>query len=817
MKKFKILICVILSLSLFCSTLQFSLAANTDEYVIWEAEADTLLSNSDGTVDATLSQDITEKYSVKKTHDKGGSYYSSQFDNMDSKVGIAVANTGINSTTAGFGWLDNEALLDKLAPYMKVSFEYKVYGAEDLPQDAVLNIYAADSNNARVALLTSVAISNSEEWSQYDLSEIKAVGFDGAWSSGCFALEIESKSEVFEGSYTVDIRHLYITVNESDKLSINADFKKVSGIKRIKNFSQGVYIGKDSKRNDNYFSLLDDYDKVSTNSLHNGNLYNVLLEKPENYDVALSQIKAAGSDNTTQSELVLINVSVTEGYAVKEVIVLKDDNSTVDVNLISRDKQYSFNMPASDVTVKIVLKEHNLNKLQLLWNCDPGFEVTEPWYSGSEKPFTYEIVDGGGENAYAFTLTKESGMINIFGDINNGVVHNDYLNTAVVKMRLKLDNSSEKRMITITTTADKKISKSVEIGSEWTDLIFPITEISNTADINNIRLAFENYTVGEKILVGNILVWSKDTGKTKKEDFLEILDISSYKQSSSNKTIGIIGDMETTSNKPWDSLSSKYVNWDSAWYMVFRDENVWSVTVNPEKEGNPYRLQFYWSEYPGKWSEDVNDLGFSIADYIDTGYMEFYIKSYSDNVTVPFGIVASIPNWPYNDKAAFEVTYEVAKARPDGWMCVRVPFTYLADRGLNINNISRVEIAGCQTIKDDLLITPFRFYTNYAEIKDPVIVDDEEAEEREIPIELDSKILNAKLDKENMYLYVPENTLLWELLSAITLDTNESVVRFYDKGNQFYGDFDTIDEGVIMRLYRRGEQVCDFTVRFLTK
>ena len=145
------------------------------------------------------------------------------------------------------------------------------------------------------------------------------------------------------------------------------------------------------------------------------------------------------------------------------------------------------------------------------------------------------------------------------------------------------------------------------------------------------------------------------------------------------------------------------------------------------------------------------DKKIDITDYVDTGYMEFYIYCDTDGIEVPFSVEAS--GHDPRTFATFKVKYDKAKARKDGYMQVRIPFTYFADSGLNLDEICRVTIKGTQSSLycDYFLLSSFRFYTNLADIPDPEpIVEPEPEPERDLPLEIDSSILNAKLDKEKM-------------------------------------------------------------------
>ena len=88
-----------------------------------------------------------------------------------------------------------------------------------------------------------------------------------------------------------------------------------------------------------------------------------------------------------------------------------------------------------------------------------------------------------------------------------------------------------------------------------------------------------------------------------------------------------------------------------------------------------------------------------MSEWMETGYLEFYIKSETDGLCIPFN-VESMGNSRRN--IPLKVVYHADKARPDGYMKVQIPLSYLYAMGLDLSKIQYIQIRGIQEVNDDI-------------------------------------------------------------------------------------------------------------------
>ncbi len=815
MRKFKRVVAVLTAVIIAAATIPTALLASgiqagSSDYIIWQASTNWILADYDGKVNADISEGAgTRKYDTFKKADETGSYYSTDFaeEGNGSPTNLAIINSGINTNTLNFGWLNNNKVLNALAPYLYVAFDYRVKGNDALPVDTILTLNASQTQNGIVAELAKVNVADAEDWKEYPITKINATAFAKSWSTGDLSYTLTSATGGLSGTQTVDIKNVILVLKSNDKTNINQALNKISGIGSIENFTKGVYVGTGSRKD--YFKLFENFDETTAQSGRAyAGAYKVSMVYPELCDIALSRTLAAGSDDKNFSDAVTVKVRPVMNYTIKKILVTATDGTPIASTTVKRNSEYTFNMPPQDVTVTAEVVYEEERDIAFLWKNDPGTYHTNPWYSNSGGE--WKLVDGGNTSAYEFTISNNQGVAYVYGTNNVSITVARYFDTAYLYTSLKLVTESENRTVRIGITGDMYYDVEVPDSEELVPVKIPLKDIATSATFEEFKIDLTNRQAGDVITVGETVVFNKEIEGTVDESWAKIYDISHYEKSETNTLLGLIGDTEGAID-PWcENLSTigTVVGWDIAWYYSFQNIAPYILVPKEDKKGEHYFTTFYSSE------------PIDVSECVDTGYLEFFIYSDTDGIEVPFSVEAG--GHAKRTYAPFSVIYDKSKTRDDGYMRVRIPFTYLADAGLNMDQIVRITLKGNQTslFCDFFLISSFRFYDKYADVPEPEpIVYPEPEPERDLPLELDEKIINAKLDKENMTLYVPENTQVWEILSALTFDTDESNVEFFDS-KSIDDDEKVLEETVLtesmsLLLYRRGYFVNRFAIKIL--
>lgn len=811
MIKYKHFISLILACAIILCTIPlclFTFADSSKTFIVWEADSDRVLTECDRNINAFNSGENGQIIgNVSKQYDSEGGFYRTELSLSDKggQKAQATAKAKFSSNLSGFGWMANKDTLNAIKPYLKISFQYRLNSTGEIPQDAKLCIFASTKNKLEVAKLITVPMDVGSSWQMIDFENVES-DFSAVWSDGYFSVGLYSEKSSFSGNLILDIKGLRLAISSDDQVNINKALNNVKNINRIANFTRGVSISKYQGIN-NYYSLFTGYDKKSAYSNQESDGYGIVnLIESENCDISVSQTKAKTTVGDTNGETIVVEVSVLSGYKVSDLVITDVNNKKVKWLEIKTNEQYSFRMPSSSVKVEVKIEPLNFEDVQLLYQIKAASHQDAPWYWGSERPYEYAVVPGENEAAYLFRVTQNSGTITVYGIGNKTSSMVDYYDTAMITIRMKTETDTP-RTINICADSATEVSQYFEITNEWKTFTLPLKELAASGNFTYLSLTFDDFEIGDNFLLGTVNVWSIDTGKSDEENYQALMDMSDYEKSQSNDILGIIAYFGK-SDYPWDEDESGYVNRDAAWYLSFRDEVPWLVSTNKVDEILPYQLCFYDANIPITENGRIN-----VSEYIDTGYMEFYIKSSSEKCTIPF----TLQSFGNNERqwVPFTITYDVSKARDDGFMCFRIPFTYFKDLGLDMTSIGLLAITGCQELPEEIYLSPVRFYTNYAEIEDPIeVTEDEELEERDIPIELDSSIINAVLDKDFYELLVPENTYLWEILSAITFDSNDITVDFMENDEILIDENEIITQGMVMRLYRRGQQIQQFEVYY---
>lgn len=779
-------------------------AVSSSDNVIWETNPDMILADDSGSLNA-FSGANTAKYDVLKKFDVNGAFYSIDFAETGngSVSNCAIAKSSIDSNTVNFGWLNNKGVLSAIAPYLYIGFEYRVSCESPLPSDTLLSINAVQDNGTKIAELAKVNISNTDGWKTYDFAKIISSSFSNAWKSAYISFSISSSNGNLIGTQTVDVKNIALVLNDNDKSGINTALNKVAGIANINNFTKGIYVsGNNGKKN--YYELFKVYDENTCLSQKNhSDSYKVSVNYPEKCDIAISRTLAEGHEQTSLSDMVIVKVKPDTNYNIKQVIATNKDGTVIVAKVKNKNSEYTFSMPQSDVTVSASVVYEEERDFAFLWKNHPASYHTNPKYHNATCGLS--IVDGGNQSAYQFVLEKNTGEIRISGNENTNITAQRYYETAYFYTSIKLDTQSQNRTVKIGISDGMVYEVDIPDTDKYTTVEIPLKNISKQGSFEYFKVYLDNREVGDTICVGETFVFSKKIDGTVDDAWAQIFDMSNYTKSETNTLLGVICDTDS-SKDPWcenGSTVGNVLKWDIAWYYSFQNKAPYILIPNEDLKGEMYYTTFYQDEF------NVTD----VTDYIDTGYLEFYIYCDTDGIEVPISVEAR--GTQPRDFATFKVKYDKSKAREDGYMQVRIPFTYFSDAGIDMSRIGHIVFKGTQTSAfcDYFLISSFRLYSNLADVPDPEpIVEPEPEPERDIPLDLDGKILNANLDKENMVLYVPKNTKIWEILSALNFDTNETNVDFYN-GEFIEEDDVEVTEDMSMIVYRRGYIVTEFSIK----
>lgn len=808
LKKFAAIFMVVMTIMSIMSILPMALtmvnAAEVTDNIVWESNPDMILYDDNKSVNA-FSGTNEAKYDILKKFDNNGAFYSVCFSETGkgSVNNCAIARSPIDYENESFGWLNNKGVLSAIAPYLYITFEYRVSCENPLPSDTVLSVNAIHDNGTKIAELAKVNISGSNSWVKYDTSKIISSSFGNSWKSAYISFSISSSSGNLIGTQTVDIKSIALILNDNDKSVINTALNKVTGIANINNFTKGIYVS-GNKGKKNYYDLFKAYDENTCLSQNNySDSYKVYASYAERCDLALSRTLAEGYEETAISNMVIVKVKPDTNYNIKQVIATKKDGTVIVAKVKKKNSEYTFSMPQSDVTISASVVYEEERELAFLWKNHPASYHTNPKYHNANVGFS--IVDGGNQSAYRFVLEKNTGEVRISGNENTNVTAQRYYDTSHFYTSIKLVTESEDRTVKIGISDGMVYEATIPETEGFTSIEIPLKDISKAGNFDYFRVFFDNRQVGDEVYIGETFVFNKKIEGTVDDAWQKIFDMSDYTKSETNTLLGVLCDTDS-SKDPWcenGSTVGNVLKWDIAWYYSFQNKAPYILIPNEELKGELYYTTFYQDEF------NVTD----VTDYIDTGYLEFYIYCDTDGVEIPISVEAR--GKQPRDFATFKVKYDKSKARDDGYMQVRIPFTYFSDAGIDMSRIGHIVFRGTQTSAfcDFFLISSFRLYSNLADVPDPEpIVEPEPEPERDIPLDLDSNILNAELDKENMILYVPKNTKIWEVLSALNFDTNETNVDFYN-GEFIEEDDVEVTENMNMVVYRRGYVVTEFSIK----
>lgn len=745
-----------------------------NEYVIFEANPDTVKTSE---LDCSVEKDgsVTKGYDLE-----GNNYYILKMQGDGEKASVNILS-GRNSQTAGYGYLDEADTLTALSRFAKISFNYKSDNA--LPNDAKLEIYAGNT------LLASTTIAKSEDWKNYSEKMPNDTVFTENWNNGNLAVKLVSASGGISGEFSVYLSEFKIEVAETQREQISeALAQSGSGLvfaNIIESDKYSAYSTTEYEKTGKIFVLNPDFADVSISSARGAYGETITLSVIERTGHFLNTVKAVDSKGN-------------------EVLLTPETGG-----------DYTFNIPLNtDVFITVdTYSQEELDSMRLVWYSNASSTQALPYFIGvSERPYSYTMIDADeGQSGYEFTINKTEGALNVYGTYGN-LPLKLFTKNAEISFRAKVESDDGvPRVIKVGTNLGDK-TKEIVVDNEWKQFSVAATDIIGTGDaLEFVTFSLDGMQINDKLCIGEIYLWSQTFADISDYDKFKIAyDVTSYEKFETNTLLGELGDT-TAIVQPWNETRSgnagpDYVVWDNGWYEKFQNKNSWNIAPTKEDYDPTYKyiLTFY--------GESVD-----VSKYESTGYLEFYIKSALDGLNVP--LVLSFSTDEGNKLINFPVRYEKSNAREDGWMQVRVPYTFFSGMGVNLSGIGLVKISSNIEIDASFQLSSFRFYDRYADNPDPDPIVEEVIEERDIPLDMDSSLLNVYLDKENLKLYVPYNTYLWELLAAAELDTTESTLAFMDSLTGM-GVFDTesvIGDNIEMTVYRRGYTVVTFQVIVATE
>ena len=738
--------------------------------------------------------------------DEGVPYYRAEITRNDSN-GFIPFPTFLFSGT--LGWSGNADVMKALTAYAYIEFDVRRTGAEGSDPQLYMGP-ATEGNGIAGTSSSSGTFVNGYTLDSDDIGEWVTVRQDaesfytnGNWWNGDFGLAVWGEGDnavTEEDPITVDIRNLRMMVKESDRLALNETLSQISGIDSVKFFTADwegnpLEIGTDSAGNKDYFSLLQAFDTKSPYSSHY-DPHAVTVKGAEKGTLIASQ------SNAKKNVVVKLTAEPTEGYRLSRVSIVDSQNASVSMTRVD-ETHVVFAMPDDAVTITPVFVKET-DKMQVLFYAESVAGNKAPQFSG-ETTLSY---DGQG-SAWDFKVTTNEGKLTIYG-LTNTFAQAQIPEEAEITFRAKLTlaDGSTNRTVTLGAEGSDK-TKELTVGADWTEFTISAKDIADTLP-SALTFSLSERGIGDVLSISEIQIWSKSApGKSIQERFDMALDMSDYAVKDTNEKIGIIGDPDSDVS-PWEVIYNderpSMLGWSLAWFAQFRGESPWFISPKKEHMGEDYyELNFY---HPKNHTLTQDDM----TSYMEEGYLEFFIKSEKDGLTVPF-VITSTPDGGSEFNVPLRVTYDKSKARPDGYMRVRVPLNYLAAMGLPLDSVRWMKINGIQPFDEGFYLSAFSFFSNVA-VEQPEPEPEPEPEPpTDFPFHLDTSLVKAVFDFDKMTLTVEENTPIWELLSGLIFDEENVGVLFFDaEGTPITDDSVILQEGMTMIVQRDGYDLGEYAI-----
>lgn len=790
---------------------QFVLNDTTDdtEYVIWDANAERYIDKSGAQCKITDSWTNEQTVGSVTAVDDLKAYYEIVLNKNGGSKGVAAVNSGLSPHFGpSTGWNSDQKLTEILLPYLYMEFEarrtdagtanpqYKVGMAAvwaDGEDSQFGVIDAGDALNTERNVWHSYSFSNMDpETAQYVCDVIGGHWSDGAFRFGAYGADSDNSPSA-DAPVTVDIRSMRLVLRDADRLEINqylADSGYTPGGSYFFNTAAEA-VGNDENGNKDYFSLLTSFDEQSAYS-KNYEDRNVTV-KSEAAEGSISVNKLLAKPNMQ----ITVTAQPKDGYRLSQVIVQKTDGTVYYAKNIRGNKAY-FGMPDSDITVSAVFVKKSSN-IQLVFQAEPvtcDRSDTKPEFSGNT-----ELVSADGKcAAWKFKYGETIGDIIVKGTANRyyPAVNAD----SELTFYAKAVSSGNK--ILVISNEEGSASVQVTLTDKWTFYRVKVGTLFETAP-DKIKLSLQGAAKDDELYISECDIWSGATGSKSLTDlYEETWDMSSYTVEKTNEQIGIMGDPDSDVS-PWEEITDpeekSKLGWSLAWYELFKGESPWFIGFKPENFGEVYSMGFYHQKSHELCQSDM-------SEWVETGYLEFYIKSDTDGICIPFNIEAVGEG---STHVPLKVVYKKAKARSDGYMKVQIPLAYMYAMGLDLSCIRYIQIRGIQEVSDDFYLSSFRFYSNPAPDKpDPVI---EEEEPVVYSFNIDGRLFSGKIDHKTLTLSVPHGTMLWELLAGLRFDTLDMNILIKNSDGYSISDENTVlDETMTMLFMQDGYIVDEYRI-----
>lgn len=777
------------------------------EYVVWDSvPAEDLSEGGMGGIylnRKSLWDDNSElqpNSSVIKSDEKGFYYEISIGQNGGWG---AVLRTGytVDIVDHYIGGTYDQKLINKVLPYLTLKAEVRLPADGNNGKNSSFEIGRIPMWNpqSRIPFLkisdteNSGVYANPGEWHQLEYTYIGDKTFGDHLADNLFYVSACGEGDdapAEDAPVTIGIRNLKLVVKEKDRAAFNqvltdAGYNPEDGSGSW-GWREDVVFEKDVNGNTDYFGTMIKYDAKSECSVNYPDRI-ITNGGAENGTLTLGRKIAKPNANVN------FTVAPAEGYRISRIVVTNTDGTSFSVVGIKNNKG-SFKMPDSDAAVTAVFVKKD-SKLKILYQADPlgsngsasvtGGAVTRS--AVEESLNAWKIVYGDKPDSGYGNIRFTSGSVNSFADsiIPDG---------AEMTFKAKTSGGSKKLVI----VSDNGTEKSLTLDSSLKSFVIPVKGLYGSIP-SEIKMYVVNAAKGDEIYICGIDIWSEPTaGRTTDQLYEQLWDISDYEMKSENRQVAILGDPDGDVS-PWASANGDVPSWSLAWFDEFKGEAPWYATFKENKTGEIYSLDFY-----NAW--DYTKEQPDISEWVETGYMEFWVKSETDNLVIPMDVCNSD-----GTRAMLRVVYKKSKARSDGYMRVRIPLIYMASMGLDLAHIRWLHIRSIEPVKDDIYLTAFRFYSNLAPDKpDPVKPVEVEPEYN---FSIDASMYSAKIDYAKKTITVSDGDQIWQLLSALRFEIfGTTAVIYKADGMRVTNDNEYFADGMSLEIVFDGYTYDEFKI-----
>lgn len=777
--------------------------ANDDKtYVIWEANPETPQTVPVTSVENCWKPNITDSSCVSTTE---GAYYKTKFTSN----GNAVINSGLNCN-----WMSDVKLIEHITKFTQMKFDIRRTDTSNVNPQITLGMITAwhYPSQAEYAVFNDgLSTAKGDNWTSYSTPFVEGIGgalnkvdkYNDHWGGGKFFISAYgdvANTASATNPVDIELRNLRLVLRESDRLFFN-QYLADNGYVRSGSYNwysnDITKIEKDENGNPDYFKALISYDK---DSLYTDNYANHTITNttPSDAKGTTEISRTSAKTNTT----ITVKAIPAEGYILSKVLIVgSDGESTIVTNI--KGGVGTFKMPDDDISVcAYFIKESE--KIKLLFMAEPVMlerdgsgNVGKVEFAGEQK-----IVSNGDQGSlWSFKFDKNSNAVKIPGRINR--FYTKLPATAEITFKAKAVTESGTRKLLLGAEGTAFV-KQLDINNDLTEYTVKASDFGNVVP-THLTFGLSDKQDGDTLYISEVYIWSNSAdGVGYRERFSLMYDISDYKVEETNEQVGVLGDPDGA-QMPFEFRENNEfphcISWSLSLTETFKGISPWYISFEKDVFADfIYSLGFMTSE-----NNYMND----ISRYLETGYMEFYIKSSEDNVILPL-MIRSGKQYSY-DFTPIYVEYKKELADNQGYMRVTVPLMYLYEMGCDITAIKYINIYGTQAIKEDVLLTAFRFYSNAA--KEIPYVEPQPEPDPEYILKLDNTYFAGKINYKNATLTVPANTYIWELLAATVFDNSDMTLLILDENNNYYSDENAIlRNGMVVIVQHKGYDYDNYSI-----